>query len=102
MAKPRYRYAHQQERKTWVPVVAAGEAYCAEPVCKMRSRLIPPAWANTQLWHLCHDPTGTVVIGPGHRRCNTSEGATRGNRMRAKGKQPPVVKRKPTANRWTL
>ncbi|WP_134740008.1 hypothetical protein [Nocardioides sp. 503] len=102
MAKPKYRWAHQQERKRWVPVVAAGEAYCAEPVCKMRSRLIPPAWANTQLWHLCHDPTGTVVIGPGHRRCNTSEGASRGNRQR--GRKPVTVKReaKPKANRWVV
>lgn len=96
MAKPRYRYAHQQERNNhWRPIVAAGEAYCAEPICLLPSRWIPPEWAPTQLWHVCHDPTGTVVIGVGHRKCNTSEGATRGNRMR--GRREPS-----TANRWTL
>src|SRR5690242_12033595 len=61
MSKPRYRYAHQQTRNAWRPIVAAGEAYCAEPVCKFKSRLIPPEWAGTQLWHVCHDPSGTVV-----------------------------------------
>jgi hypothetical protein len=94
MAKPKYGYAHQQVREAWRTVVADGEAYCAEPVCLMTSRWIPPEWAPTQLWHVCHDPTGTEVIGVGHRRCNTSEGAKRGNRMRSQRPAAP--------NRWAL
>lgn len=30
-----------------------------------------------------HDTTGTVVLGPGHAKCNSREGAIRGNLMRA-------------------
>lgn len=95
MSKPRYRYAHQQERKRWEPVVAAGEAYCAEPRCLMRTRWIAPGTK----WHVSHDPSGTVVIGVSHERCNTSEGATRGNRMRRKR---PVKRPPPTSGRWSL
>lgn len=84
MSKPRYRHAHQQERERWRPVVAAGEAMCAEPICLFKSRLIPAHWAPTQLWHLSHDPTGTVTIGPSHRRCNLAEAARRGNKTRAR------------------
>ena len=97
MAKPKYGHAHQQERERWRPIVAAGEAYCAEPVCLMRSRLIPAAWAPTQLWHVCHDPSGLIVIGVGHRRCNLAEAARRGNRMRRK--RPP---RTPKSGRWVI
>jgi len=96
LAKPKYRHAHQQERLKWKPVVEAGEAYCAEPVCLIEraggSRWIAPGTP----WHLCHDTTGTIWIGVGHRRCNTSEGARRGNRMRRR--QPIDL----AAGRWTL
>ena len=57
-------------------------ATCAEPICLMDSRAIP-AGSPRGAWHVCHDPSGTVIIGPGHARCNTSEGATRGNLQRA-------------------
>lgn len=93
MSSPRYRYAHQQQRKLWEPVVAAGEAYCVEPVCVMATRWIPPGTD----WDLCHDPSGTVTTGPGHRWCNRREGAARGNRMRVRRAPRP-----PTAGRWTL
>lgn len=94
MAKPRYRYRHQQERQRWVPVVEAGDAYCAEVRCLMRTRWIAPG----SKWHLAHDPSGTTVIGVSHARCNTSEGASRGNRMRAR--KPRLVKR--PVNRWVI
>lgn len=99
MAKPQYGHAHQQERKRWIPVIEAGEAYCAEPVCVMRSRLIPPAWARTQLWHLCHDKATGLTIGPGHRRCNLTE---RNRRIRngRRRKQPP--KPDPKRGRWVI
>ncbi len=96
MAEPRYRYAHQQERERWRPIVAAGDAYCAEPLCLMKSRWIPP-WTPSRLWHVCHDPSGTRVIGVGHRRCNLAEAARRGNRTR---RRKPV--KSPTAGRWQL
>jgi len=71
---PEYRAA----RKQLTPEVAAGRAYCVEPVCLMGSRWIEPGTT----WDVCHDTTGAVITGPGHARCNRSEGATRGNRMR--------------------
>lgn len=95
MSKPRYRYAHQQERKRWAPIVEAGDGYCAERVCVMRSRWIQPGTA----WDLAHDQTGTVYIGVAHQRCNRREGAARGNRMRRRKPAPP---RPTTAGRWRL
>lgn len=55
-----------------------GHLVCAEPVCKKPTRVIHPG----EPWHVCHDPTGTTILGPGHAACNTSEGATRGNATR--------------------
>lgn len=97
MAKPQYRHAHQAERKRWQPVVDAGEAYCAERICKMSTRWIAPG----SRWDLAHDETGTVYLGPAHHSCNRSEGAARGNRMRA-GRlvKRPAKPRNP--NRWAL
>lgn len=95
MAKPKYRGPHQRERKRWEPVVAAGRAFCVEPICVMRTRWIPPG----SKWHLAHDPSGTVWIGPAHEKCNTREGAARGNRMRARKHRPRVVKQQ-KANLW--
>lgn len=77
MAK-RYGAAHRRERKAWAPIVASGQAECAEVVCLMPSRRIYPGTR----WHLAHDPTGLVVIGVSHGRCNEHEAAVRGNRMR--------------------
>lgn len=97
VSKPRYRYAHQQERKRWAPVVAAGEAYCAEVRCLMKSRWIAPG----SRWHLAHDSTGTVYVGVSHARCNTSEGASRGNRMRGRKARKPTIVKTPV-NRWII
>lgn len=88
-------WPHQQQRQRWAPVVAAGDAYCAEPVCLMPDRWIPP----DSEWHLSHDPTGTITIGPSHARCNLSEAAKRGNRMRSRDS---TTERPPTSGRWTL
>lgn len=88
MTQPRYRYAHQQERKRLKPSVDRGEAYCVEPVCLMTDRWIEPG----SKWDVSHDPSGTVTIGPSHATCNRSEGASRGNRMRKYG----------SAKRWLL
>jgi hypothetical protein len=96
VSKPQYRHAHQLERKRWEPVVAAGEAYCCERVCVMRSRWIAPGTR----WDLAHDETGTAYLGPAHARCNRREGAARGNRMRTARRAP--AQRPPQSGRWAL
>jgi hypothetical protein len=58
----------------------AGSGVCAERVCVMRSRVITP---DMDL-HLCHDPTGTVVLGLGHRQCNLHEAAKRARKMQGR------------------
>lgn len=77
MPPNRYGWTHQQQRAAIAPEVAAGRAWCAEPVCLFEAdglgRLIEPGSA----WDLCHDPSGLVVIGPGHARCNRSEAGRR-------------------------
>ena len=82
VAKDKYGSEHQRERKRWVSVVARGDQLCAEMVCLMDTRTIDPL----DPWHLAHDPTGTIIIGVSHERCNTSEGASRGNRLRGQGR----------------
>ena len=79
MSKPQYRYAHQQERNRWRPIVEAGQAACSEPVCVMPTRWIAPG----SRWDLSHDATGTRWIGPSHARCNRAENARRNNPKRA-------------------
>lgn len=65
--------------------VKAGVAVCVEPRCLFPTRLIPAWFADVKprLWSVSHDPTGTIVLGPSHKRCNLSEAAIRGNRARA-------------------
>lgn len=95
MAKPRYRHAHQQQRARLTPLVEAGEAYCAQPVCVMSTRWIPPDAA----WDVAHDDSGTVTLGPAHRKCNRRDGAVRGNRMRGDRRREDP---QPALNRWVL
>lgn len=96
MAKPQYRHAHQQERERWRPIVDAGQAMCAEPICLMTTRWIPPGTP----WHLSHDPTGTITIGPSHRRCNLAENARRNNPKR--NRRTTTTTKPATPNRWAL
>lgn len=83
MGKAKYQTKqHRDERAKWKPIVDSGQAQCAEPICLEeragRGRTIVPG----SVWHVCHTPDGLDYLGPGHERCNTSEGATRGNRAR--------------------
>lgn len=91
MSDPRYRHAHQTERKRLAPIVEAGLAYCAEPRCLWveagRTRWIPPGAP----WQLSHTPDGLRYIGPSHAKCNSSEAAIRGNRARAKRRRRWVI-----------
>lgn len=79
MALSRYGYAHQQMRAQWILAVNRGTVDCHARVCLELSRRIEPGSA----WDLGHDSTATVWTGPEHSRCNRTEGATRGNRIRA-------------------
>jgi hypothetical protein len=54
-----------------------GYAYCAQPMCVMRTRLITP----TMRWCAGHNDAGTEYIGLVHTRCNTSDA---GRRARAR------------------
>lgn len=87
VSKPQYRYAHQQERKRWAPIVERGEAMCSEPVCVKPSRWIPPG----SKWHLSHNPSGTHWIGPSHAACNGAENARRNNPKRATQRKRWVI-----------
>lgn len=82
MAEAKYRGTYRVTRKAWTPVVNGGEALCHEPRCLEEEaghgRHITPGTP----WHLSHDPTGTIILGPSHARCNTSEAAIRGNKDR--------------------
>lgn len=86
MAKPQHRTAeYRQAEASCKQQVTTGQAFCVEPRCLLPSRWIPPWFADVKprLWSVSHDTTGTVVLGPSHKRCNLSEAAVRGNRMRA-------------------
>jgi hypothetical protein len=67
---------HQRIRAQWAPIVASGQAFCAQPVCLYRSRWIPPGTA----WDLGHTQDRTGWIGPTHALCNRREGGIRGNK----------------------
>lgn len=67
-AKAEYRQAQAQGQ--WL--------VCVEQPCLYQTRAIPP----TSPVEPAHDQLGVTVMGPAHRRCNRSEGAARGNRMR--------------------
>lgn len=60
------------------PAVDAGQAYCTEPICLMRSRWIRPG----SKWDAAHNRRTGGYRGPAHARCNRSEAATFGNRLR--------------------
>lgn len=82
--------AHKRERKRWAPIVASGQGWCAEPVCKMPSRWLDP----TQAWDLSHNHQHGGYLGPSHPACNRAEGARRGNRARRPGTQPLTATRR--------
>lgn len=71
MAGPQHKTP--EYRRAYRAVKAAQRAgqwlTCVEPVCLMPTRDIAP-WMPT---HISHDPTGQVILGPSHRRCNITE-----------------------------
>lgn len=91
-----YGRAHQVERERWRPTVEAGQAWCTEPICLHDDRWIPPGTP----WHLAHNREAGGYRGPAHERCNTSEGATFGNRRR--GGRTEQYDADAPLNRWAL
>lgn len=81
MAKPQHRTPeHRRAYRAIVLAQRAGQTlWCHESECVMPTRYIYP----DQRAAVLHDTTGTVVLGPGHAKCNSREGAIRGNLMRA-------------------
>jgi 5-methylcytosine-specific restriction protein A len=75
-----YGAAHRRERARWAPVVAAGDAECAERVCLMvndrGSRRIDPI--DDADWELAHTEDRTGYLGPAHYLCNRKERSLRG------------------------
>lgn len=61
-----------------------GYLFCAQPVCIKPTATISPG----EPWHVGHDDTGTVTIGPVHRDCNLKDAA-----VRARAKQLTPTKR---------
>lgn len=85
MAAARYNTREYREaRARYGRDVEAGTAYCAQPICVMTDRWIPPGTA----WDTAHDDSGTIILGPAHARCNRRDGGIR--RHLVKG------------NRWVL
>lgn len=77
-----YGSDHAKARAYWQPIVATGQVQCATPRCLHaeagHGRTIHPG----QAWHLDHLPDRSGYRGPSHARCNTSDGARRGNKAR--------------------
>lgn len=84
MAGPQHRTREHREARASLTKQMQRDGYldCVEPVCLMESRII---WVG-EAWDVAHDPSGTVITGAAHARCNRSEGATRGNKMRHRSK----------------
>jgi hypothetical protein len=72
-----YGYAHQRERLRLTPIVNAGLANCAQPICIHSDRWIRPGTR----WALGHNDSRTAWIGPVHADCNQLDGASKGGRL---------------------
>ena len=75
---PEYRAARRQFGR----MVQAGQGFCAQPVCVMTSRWIPPGTR----WDTAHDDSGTVILGPAHATCNRVEAGKKRHRIAARAK----------------
>jgi hypothetical protein len=73
-----YDTEHRKLRARIARRVKEGHGSCTEPICVMPSRAIPPGTR----WDLAHDRATGGYRGEAHRRCNRSEGAIFGNRIR--------------------
>ena len=88
-----YGPEHTRLRAAWKPKVDAGQVMCHAIICLKASRWIVPG----SKWHLGHTSDRTAWTGPEHEQCSTSDGATRGNRMRGDRRR---AGRWVTSRRW--
>jgi hypothetical protein len=89
----RYGREHRAERERHMHALrTAGAGTCAERICIKRTRRITP---DMDL-HLCHDETGTRVLGLGHAACNRHEAAVRANRLQQARRHPTRYRRRTT------
>lgn len=90
-----YGRDHELQRERWAPIVDHGEAYCHAIICLEEaeggSRWIIPGTP----WHLGHNADRTAWTGPEHPRCNTTDGAKRGNARRRRTERPRPRPRRP-------
>ena len=78
---PEYRAAHRNAKRAQ----RQGEwLICQQPVCLYNTRAIPP----TDDIDIAHDDTGTIVLGPAHRKCNRSDGGKRRHRPKVYARRP--------------
>jgi hypothetical protein len=74
-----YGNRHQQIRKQWVPIVAAGGVIC------WRCRKAIQPWME---WELGHDDWNRdITRGPEHKPCNRKAAARKAKLMRTVGKR---------------
>jgi hypothetical protein len=71
-----YGAAHQKERARLRPIVNAGQAFCAQPICVMPNRWIQPG----SKWALGHTDDRGSYLGPTHHVCNQRDGAIKGGK----------------------
>lgn len=75
---------HRAWRKHYTQMMRAqGYLVCAQPVCVMGSRTIEQGMA----WHVGHDESGEVYIGPVHRACNLKDAAVRARARQLKSER---------------
>lgn len=75
MAGPQHRTPeYRAARKAYTKAQREGRYLeCVQPVCVMGNRTIAPH----QPVHVAHDDSGTVILGPAHSTCNTTDGGVR-------------------------
>jgi len=83
-----YNAEHNRLRKQLQPAIDQGHGYCTAAICLLPTRWIRPG----DEWHLGHLPDRSGWAGPQHPKCNTTEGAKRGN--------PPSRPEKIKRNLW--
>lgn len=74
---------HKAERQRLAPHVDAGHAFCAERICVMPTRWIPPGTP----WDLAHNEDRTGYLGPAHQRCNRAAAGRLTGQRRRQAKQ---------------
>lgn len=84
----KYGAQHKKLRRAWAQRIANGEY----PPCSRCTYGIAP-WDQ---WHLDHDDTGTVYLGPAHAHCNTAAGGRNHGAAHDKQQRNP----RPASQAW--